>query len=47
MGKPNRKSTDPQERMEWQLDQIRVNTLIVGVVAALALVGAVLALLGG
>lgn len=46
MGKPKRDSTDPQERIEWQLDQIRINTLVVGLLAALALMGAVLSLMG-
>lgn len=46
MPKPKRDSSDPQERIEWQLDQIRVNTLAVGLLAALALLGAVVSVLG-
>lgn len=42
MAKPRRDSEDQWERIEWQLDQIRANTLVVGLLAALALLGAVL-----
>ncbi len=45
MAKPQRDAQDPWERIEWQLDQIRVNTLVVGLLAALALLGAVLSFL--
>lgn len=44
---PSRNSEDPQERIEWQLNQIRVNTLVVGLVLALVVVGAVLAAIAG
>lgn len=43
---PRRDSVDWEERVEWQLNQIRINTLIVGLLAGLVMVGAILTALG-
>ncbi|MCU1356336.1 MAG: hypothetical protein JWM89_1754 [Acidimicrobiales bacterium] len=37
--KPNRNSEDRAERLEWQIDQIRINTLILSVLVVLVLIG--------
>lgn len=39
---PDRRSADPMERIEWQLDQIRQHTLVIGLAAGLVLVGGVM-----
>ena len=41
---PKRHSTDRMERIEWQLNQIRANTLVAGLVLGLQGVGVVIAL---
>jgi len=43
----NRHSADAEERIEWQLDQIRVNTLVVGLFFGLILIGVVISAIGG
>ena len=45
VGKARRRSEDPLERIEWQLDQIRAHTLIVAGFFVLALIGALLSIL--
>jgi len=47
VGKASRRSEDPLERIEWQLDRIRAHTLIVAGFFVLAFIGAVLAALSG
>ena len=42
MAKLNRNSTDPQERIEWQLNQIRQSVAIVAALFILGVLGTLL-----